>query len=26
VLSVLYVGNPDGQHTYLELLVAERVL
>jgi head-tail adaptor len=26
LLSVLYVGNPDGQSTYLELLVAERVL
>jgi len=25
VFSVLYVGNPDGQRTYMELLCAERV-
>jgi hypothetical protein len=25
VLSVLYVGNPDGQGTYMDLLCAERV-
>ena len=25
VFSVLYVGNPDGQCTYMEILAAERV-